>query len=82
MKVEVTSLDDHETKLSPIVLNWTDPESKWIWFSDIPLDDPCIGTEMIDAVMHTGGKKGAQLAQEFRTEIYAKQRKDEICVDF
>jgi len=53
MKVEVASSDDfdHQTKLSTIVLNWTDHESDWMLFSDIPLDDPCIGTKMIDAVM-------------------------------
>jgi hypothetical protein len=82
MKAEDTSSYDHQIKLSTIVLNWTDLESDWIIFSDIPLDDPCIGTKMIDVVMRKYKKKGAQPVQEIRTEMYAKQREDETCVDF
>ena len=51
MKSENMSSDDHQIKLNTIVLNWTDPDFEWILFSDIPLDDPCIGTNMIDAVI-------------------------------
>jgi hypothetical protein len=36
---------------------------------------------MIDAVMKKYRKKGAQPVQEFRSEMYAKQRDDETCVD-
>jgi hypothetical protein len=69
-----TSSDDHQTKLSTIVLNWTVHESDWILFSDIPLDDPFIGTKMIDATIRKYRKKEAQPVQEFRTEMYGKQR--------
>ena len=80
-KAEDTSSYDHQTKLRTIVLNWTDREFNWILFSDIHLGDPCIGTKMINAVMRKYRKKGAQPANEFRTEMYAKQREDETCVD-
>ena len=43
-KYENTNSDNHQIKLSIIVFNWTDPKSDCILFSDIPLDDPCIGT--------------------------------------
>ena len=59
-KAEDKSLDDLQNKLSIIVLNWTDLESDWILFSGIPLDDPCIGTKMIDVVMRKHKKKGAK----------------------
>ncbi len=36
---------------------------------------------MLDAVMRKYRKKGAQPAQEFRTEMYAKQRDGETCID-
>ena len=39
------------TLLSTIILNWTDPESDWILFFDIPPNDPYIGTKMIDLVI-------------------------------
>ena len=52
-----------------------------IAFSDIFPIDPYIGTKMIDAVMRKYKKKGAQLVQEFRTEMYAKQRDGETCLD-
>jgi hypothetical protein len=66
-KAEDTRSDDydHQTKLSTILLNWTDPKSDWILFFDIPLDDPCICRKMIDAIMRKYRKKGAQLVQEF-----------------
>ena len=35
---------------------------------------------MIDAVIKKFKKKGAQPVQEFRSEIYAKQRDGETCV--
>ncbi len=62
---------DHQTLLSSVVLNWTDPEVDWISFSDISPTDSYIGTEMLDAVMRKDRKKGAQPVQEFRTEMYA-----------
>ena len=37
--------------------------------------------KMIDAVMKKYRKKGAPPVQEFRSEIYAKQRDGETCVD-
>ena len=36
---------------------------------------------MIDVVMNKYRKKGAQPVQEFRSEMYAKQRDGETCVD-
>ncbi len=58
---ETTKMDpDHQTLLSTVVLNWTDPEVDWISFSDISPTDPYIGTKMIDAVMRKYRKKGAQ----------------------
>ena len=83
MKAKDTSSNDsdHQTKLSTIFLYWTEPKSGRILFSDIPLDDPCIGTKMIDGVMRKHRKKGIRLVQEFWTEMYAKQREDETCVD-
>ena len=36
---------------------------------------------MNDAVMRKYRKKGAQPVQEFRTEMYAKQREGESCID-
>ena len=53
----------------------------WISFSDISPTDPYIGTKMIDAVMRKFRKKGAKPVQEFRTEMYAKQRDGETCLD-
>ena len=44
---------DHQTLLSTVILNWTDPKLDWILFSDIPPNDPYIGTKMIDSVMKT-----------------------------
>ena len=41
---------DHQTLLSTIILNWSDPETYWILFSDIPPNDLYIGTKMIDSV--------------------------------
>jgi hypothetical protein len=40
---------DHKTLLITIILNWTDPGSVWILFSDIPPNDQYIGTKMIDS---------------------------------
>jgi hypothetical protein len=72
---------DHQTFLSTIILNWTDPESDWILFFDILPNDSYIGTKMIDSVMKKCKKKGSQPIQEFRSEMYAKQRDGETCVD-
>jgi hypothetical protein len=36
---------------------------------------------MKDAVMKKHRKKGAQPVQDFRSEMYAKQRDGETCVD-
>jgi len=70
----------HQTLLSTVILNWTDPEFDRILFSDIPPNDPYIGTKMIDPVMKRYKKKGSQPVQEFRSEMYAKQRDGESCV--
>ena len=70
---------EHQTVLSTVVLNWTDPEVDWILFSDFSPTDP--GTKMTDAVMRKYGKKGPQPVQEFRTEMCAKQRDGETCLD-
>jgi len=51
---------DYQTLLSTVILNWTDPESDWILFFDIPPNDPYIGTKMIDSVMKRYKKKGSQ----------------------
>ena len=51
---------EYQTKLNTIVLNLTNPDSDWISFLDIPLDDPCIGAKMIDTVMRKYKKKGAK----------------------
>jgi hypothetical protein len=51
---------DHQTLLSTIILNWNDPESDRILISDIPPNDPYIGTKMIDSVMTKYSKKGSQ----------------------
>jgi hypothetical protein len=72
---------EHQTILSIVILNWSDLEVDWISFSDISPKDPYIGTKMIDAVMRKYRKKGAQPVQEFRTEMYAKQRDGETCLD-
>jgi hypothetical protein len=72
---------DHQTLLSTIILNWSDPKTYWILFFDTPPNDLYIGTKMIDSVMKKYKKKGSQLAQEFRSEIYAKQRDGETRVD-
>jgi len=72
---------DYHTFLCTIILRWTDPESNWILLSDIPPNDPYIGTKMIDVVMKKYRKKGAQPVQEFRSEMYAKQRDAETCID-
>ena len=40
-----------------------------------------IGTKMIDSDMKKYMKKGSQPVQEFRSEMYAKQRDGETCVD-
>ena len=53
----------------------------WISFSNISPTYPYIATKMIDAVMRKYIKKEAQPAQEFRTEMYAKQRDGEACLD-
>ncbi len=42
---------DHQTLLSNVVFNWTDPEVDWILFSNISFTNPNIETNMIDAVM-------------------------------
>ena len=79
---ETTEMDhDHQILLNTVVLNWTDPEVDWISFSDISSTDPYIGSKMIDAVMRIYKKKGAQPVQEFRAEMYAKQRDNETCLD-
>jgi hypothetical protein len=44
------------------------------------VNDPYIGTKMIDSVMKKYRKKGSQPVQEFRSEMYAKQRDGETCV--
>ena len=64
-KTEETSETEHEhlTVLSNVLFNWTDPEVDWISFSDISPTDPYIGTKMIDAVMRTYRKNGAQPVQ-------------------
>jgi hypothetical protein len=72
---------NHQTLLSTIILNWIDPESNWILFSNIPPNDPYIGTKMIDLAMKKYRKKGSQPVQEFRSEMYAKQRDGWTCVD-
>jgi hypothetical protein len=72
---------DHQTLLSTIILNWTDPKSDWILFSNIPPNDSCIGTKVIDLVMKKYKKKGSQPVEEFRSEMHAKQRDGETCVD-
>jgi hypothetical protein len=72
---------DYQTRLSTIILNWSDPESDWILFFDIPPNDSYIGTKMIDSAMKKYKKKGSQPVQEFRSEMYAKQRDGETCVD-
>ena len=71
----------HQTLLSTIILIWTDPESDWILFSNIPPNDPYIGTKRIDSVMKKYKKKGSQPVQKFRSEMDAKQRDGETCVD-
>jgi hypothetical protein len=48
-------------------------------FSDI--HDSYIVTIMIDVVIKKYRKKGAQLVQDFCSEMYAKQRDGETCVD-
>jgi hypothetical protein len=81
-KEETSQMDsDHKKLLSTVVLNWTDPEVDWIPFSDISPTDPYIRTKMIDAVRRTHIKKGAQPVQDSRTEMYAKQRDGETCID-
>ena len=72
---------DLQTLLSTVVRNWTEPEVDWISFSDISPTDPYIGTKMIDAGMKKKRKKGAQPVQEFLTEMYAKQRDGETCIE-
>ena len=73
---------DHRTLLNIVVLNQTDPEVDWISFSDIIFPTyPYIGTKMIDAVMRKYIKKGAQPVQDSRTEMYAKQRDGETCLN-
>ena len=72
---------DPQTLLSTVILNWTDLELDWILFSNIPPNDPYIGTKMIDLVMKKYKKKGSQPVQEFCSEMYAKQRDGETCVD-
>jgi len=72
---------DYQTLLITIILIWTDLETDWILFSDIPLNDTYIWTKMIDAVLKKYKKKVAQPVQDFRSEIYAKQRNGETCVD-
>ena len=72
---------NHQTLLSTIILNWIDPESDWIVFSDIPPNDSYIGKKMIDSGMKKYRKKDSQPAQEFRSEICAKQRDGETCVE-
>ena len=81
-KAEDTTSNDseHQTKLRTFFLNWVDFEYNWISLSDIPLDDPCVGKKMIDTVMRKYKKKSRPI-QEFRTEMYAKQGRDETFVD-
>ncbi len=63
---EISKMEpEHQTILSTVVLNQTDPEVNWISFSDISPTDPYIGTKMIDAMMRKYIKKGAQPVQEF-----------------
>ena len=50
----------HHTLLSTIILNWVDLESYYIVFSDIPLDDLYIETNITDVIMRIYRKKGSQ----------------------